>query len=147
MLKIHFWFWGQDVGSDCISSWSLLIFLLWLKQLMNRISHISIRAGSLDCGTSWTIRCMLFYRRKCIKQSLYLDVSCMILVFWPNTWLGPRRWNRIWHQSVPVFNNSVKELEKYILFRFLNWMPWFAVRTFLWKWLSIHFHYLYGEIF
>ena len=23
-----FWFWGQDVGSDCISSWSLLIFLL-----------------------------------------------------------------------------------------------------------------------
>ena len=25
-----FWFWGQDVGSDCISSWSLLIFLLWL---------------------------------------------------------------------------------------------------------------------
>ena len=23
------WFRGQDVGSDCISSWSLLIFLLW----------------------------------------------------------------------------------------------------------------------
>ena len=26
-------FWGQDMGSDCISSWSLLIFLLFkLKQ-------------------------------------------------------------------------------------------------------------------
>ena len=24
-----FWFWGQDVGSDCIGSWSLLIILLW----------------------------------------------------------------------------------------------------------------------
>ena len=23
-----FWFWERDVGSDCISSWSLLIFLL-----------------------------------------------------------------------------------------------------------------------
>ena len=24
---------GQDVGSDCISSWSLLIFLLWIDCL------------------------------------------------------------------------------------------------------------------
>ena len=30
-LVIPFWFWGQDVGSDCISSWSLLIFLLRLQ--------------------------------------------------------------------------------------------------------------------
>ena len=29
------WFWGQDMGSDCISSWSLLIFLLWVALAMN----------------------------------------------------------------------------------------------------------------
>ena len=27
-LVISFWFWGQDVESDCVSFWSLLIFLL-----------------------------------------------------------------------------------------------------------------------
>ena len=31
-LVISFWFWGRDVGSDCISSSSLLIFLLYLKK-------------------------------------------------------------------------------------------------------------------
>ena len=31
MYLFPFWFWGQDVGSDCISSWSLLIFLLFSK--------------------------------------------------------------------------------------------------------------------
>ena len=30
-IYIWFWFWGQDVGSDCISSWSLLIVLLLQK--------------------------------------------------------------------------------------------------------------------
>ena len=28
LIMFKIWFWGQDVGSDCISSWSLLIFLL-----------------------------------------------------------------------------------------------------------------------
>ena len=30
-----FWFWGQDMGSDCISSWALLIFLA--KAIDNRL--------------------------------------------------------------------------------------------------------------
>ena len=36
-MYFPFWFWGQDVGSDCISFWSLLIFLLYcaLTHLIN----------------------------------------------------------------------------------------------------------------
>ena len=34
ILLFPFWFWGQDVGSDCISSWSLLIFLLQLYRFL-----------------------------------------------------------------------------------------------------------------
>ena len=30
LVIFPFWFWGQDMGSVCISSWSLLIFLLHL---------------------------------------------------------------------------------------------------------------------
>ena len=35
-LVISLLFWGQDMGSDCVSSWSLLIFLLHMNGL---ISH------------------------------------------------------------------------------------------------------------
>ena len=35
-LVISLLFWGQDMGSDCVSSWSLLIFLLHMNSL---ISH------------------------------------------------------------------------------------------------------------
>ena len=34
-LVFPFWFWGQDIGSDCISSWSLLIFLLFLPTCLD----------------------------------------------------------------------------------------------------------------
>ena len=29
-----FWFRGRDFGSDCISSWSILIFHLWISQVL-----------------------------------------------------------------------------------------------------------------
>ena len=35
-FSILYWrsFWGQDMGSDCISSWSLLIFLFCISELL-----------------------------------------------------------------------------------------------------------------
>ena len=32
-LLFPFWFWGQDMGSDCFSFWSLLIFLLKISSV------------------------------------------------------------------------------------------------------------------
>ena len=40
-----FWFWGQDVGSDCITSWSLLIFLLFTE--CSIMKHLILSPDSL----------------------------------------------------------------------------------------------------
>ena len=41
-----FWFRGQDLGSDCVSFWSLLTFYLWnvafYKFMRNRVKAITI---------------------------------------------------------------------------------------------------------
>ena len=45
-LVIFFWFWGQDVGSDCVGSWSLLIFLLSSRMSVHAILLVLFRGGS-----------------------------------------------------------------------------------------------------
>ena len=46
MQRKHFpfWFWGQDMGSDCISSWSLLIFLLCISELLWLCSVVALKS-------------------------------------------------------------------------------------------------------
>ena len=51
-LVISFWFWGQNVGSDCISSWSLLIILLCLYRIGNRQLVASCRFVELKLSVS-----------------------------------------------------------------------------------------------
>ena len=61
-LVISLWFWGQDVGSDCISSWSLLIFLRW-----NELCFASW-PGYSDCSCSYT-----WVSNRRVTQSTFLD--------------------------------------------------------------------------
>ena len=51
-----FWFWGQDVGSDCDSSWSLLIFLLRVYQNQNPlVTSLVVPVLFLFCVALWFI--------------------------------------------------------------------------------------------
>ena len=88
-----FWFIGQDVGSDCISSWSLLIFLLY-----------SLRASQV-----LGVDCTYWYRWHITVSHLLIhigmsQVSHLLITDWYITVLPGTYWYRlVYHMSPRYF--------------------------------------------
>ena len=86
-LLFPFWFWRQDVGSDCISFWSLLIFLLWTIIYSGPPKGDSPSHSGLACG-GYIVK--YIFLLKSVYFVWFKDVICLYLhcclellwVFW-----------------------------------------------------------------
>ena len=85
-----FWFWGQDMGSDCISSWSLLIFLLSTK------SQLGIKTFLLNSthNKNYIIRCTVYIG----PDILCIGYKCVWMAWVANAaWHYMTLSDMIWH--------------------------------------------------
>ena len=105
MYLFPFWFWGQDMGSDCISSWSLLIFLLFMLQCTSwsLIPHFQpFRFGSSEVIFGSKLLPNL------LKPRLHDRTSCTQLVIWNLLFHIPCRatWYNLIYISlkIPIFH-------------------------------------------